>query len=92
MGHPDFRVDGRIFATLGHPRAGWGMLKLSPEDQEFLIRAYPDIFVPVNGAWGKAGCTNLQLRKAPAGVVREALTFAWRTRRTKTLAARYPVE
>ncbi len=50
MGHPDFRVGKRIFATLGHPRPGWGMVKLTPEQQEWLVRAQPNTFTPVSGA------------------------------------------
>src|SRR2546426_5700970 len=57
MGHPDFRVGGRIFATLGYPRSGWGMVKLTPEQQELFVRAQPLAFAPVKGAWGRAGAT-----------------------------------
>ena len=32
MCHPDFRVGGKIFATLW-PAAGWAMVKLTPEQQ-----------------------------------------------------------
>src|SRR5947199_3289957 len=46
MGHPDFRVAGRIFATLGYPRSGWGMVKLTPEQQELFVRAQPAVFAP----------------------------------------------
>ncbi len=53
MGHPDFRVAGRVFATLGYPGAGWGMIKLPPEDQGFLVRTQPAAFAPVKGAWGR---------------------------------------
>jgi hypothetical protein len=83
MGHPDFRVGGKIFATLGYPRAGWAMIKLPPEDAAFLVRTHPDTFSPVKGAWGRAGCTNLELRVARAGPVREALTIAWQARAAK---------
>jgi hypothetical protein len=55
MGHPDFRAGGRIFATLGYPDDGWAMVKLTPEQQEELVRTEPDVFVPVKGAGdGKA--------------------------------------
>ncbi len=87
MGHPDFRVGGRIFATLGYPREGWGMVKLTPEQQDFIVRARPAVFAPANGAWGRAGATTVRLRAAPKGVVREALTIAWRNRAPKRLAA-----
>jgi hypothetical protein len=63
MDHPDFRVRGKIFATLGYPDAAWGMVKLSPEDQE-VVAAEPDVFVPVKGAWGRQGNTNVRLDAA----------------------------
>jgi hypothetical protein len=88
MGHPDFRVGGRIFATLGHPRRGWAMIKLPPEDQRFLVRNHSGSFRPAAGAWGRAGSTAVQLRPAPKGVVRNALSIAWRARAPKRLAAR----
>src|SRR3989454_6777840 len=62
MGHPDFRVAGRIFATLGYPRSGWGMVKLTPEQQELFVRAQPAAFAPVKGGWGRGGATNVRLR------------------------------
>ena len=86
MGHPDFRVGGKIFATLGHPRAGWAMIKLPPEDQRFLVKAQPRAFSPVPGGWGEAGATRVQLRAARAAPVREALTIAWRARAPKRIA------
>ena len=55
MDHPDFRVGGKIFATLGYPDAGCAMVKLSPIDQDLFIQADPEAFVPVKGAWGKGG-------------------------------------
>ena len=86
MGHPDFRVAGRIFATLGHPRSGWGMVKLTPEQQELFVRAQPVAFTPVKGGWGRGGATNVKLRTASKGAVREALITAWRNRAPKRLA------
>jgi hypothetical protein len=85
MGHADFRVAGKIFATLGYPRAGWGMVKLTPEQQAFIIRAAPRAFVPVKGAWGQGGATSVQLRSARKGVVREALMNAWQNRAPRSL-------
>ena len=87
MRHPDFRMKKRIFATLGHPGPGWAMIKVAPEEQEWLVRADPDTFTPVPGAWGRAGCTNVRLRSARKGPVLEALTSAWRRRAPKSLAA-----
>ena len=77
MGHPDFRVAGRIFATLRHPRAGWAMVKLTPAQQAAAVRRHPRSFTPVAGGWGRRGCNNVRLRTAPKGLVREALRTAW---------------
>ena len=88
MGHPDFRVAGRIYATLGYPRSGWGMIKLTPEQQEVFVRAEPAVFAPVKGGWGRRGATNVRLRAAKQGAVREALITAWRNRAPKRLAER----
>jgi hypothetical protein len=92
MGHPDFRVKNRIFATLGYPGHGWGMIKLTPEQQEWLVRAQPETFTPVPGAWGRAGCTNVRLRPARKHVVREALISAWRNRAPKRVAEQLPLD
>src|SRR3989442_6794582 len=88
MGHPDFRVAGRIFATLGYPRSGWGMVKLTPEQQELFVRAQPAVFAPVKGGWGRGGATNVRLRAAKLGAVREALITASGNRAPKRLARR----
>lgn len=77
MDHPDFRVKGKIFATLG-PDEDWGALKLTTEQQEFLIRAEPNAFKPANGAWGKRGATIVTLSAAKEDDVRSALAQAWR--------------
>jgi len=86
MGHPDFRVVGKIFATLNYPRSGWGMVGLTPDQQELFVRAEPKAFVPVKGGWGRKGATNVQLRSARKSAVREALLTAWRNRAPKRLA------
>ena len=78
MGHPDFRVGGKIFATLGYPDAGWAMVKLTPDQQEAFVSAEPEVFVPVKGAWGRGGATNVRLRPARAKSVRVALSAACR--------------
>ncbi len=78
MGHPDFRVGGRIFATLGYPDERWAMVKLAPDQQEGLVAAEPAAFTPVKGSWGQKGATNVHLRKAKAASVRAALMAAWR--------------
>jgi hypothetical protein len=85
MDHPDFRVGGRIFATLGYPRSGWGMVSLTPEQQELFVQAQPAAFAPVNGGWGRSGATNVRLRAAKKTAVREALAIAWRNRAPKRL-------
>ncbi len=86
MGHPDFRVAGRIFATLGYPESGWAMVKLTPEQQELFVKSQPAAFAPVKGGWGRGGATNVRLRAAKKGAVREALITAWRNRAPKRLA------
>ena len=90
MGHPDFRVKNRVFASLGYPARGWGMVKLTPEQQDWLVGAAPGAFSPVNGAWGLAGSTNIKLQAASKGMVREALITAWRNRAPKRLAQQVP--
>jgi len=86
MDHPDFRVRGKIFATLGYPDEGWGMVKLTPTDQQLLIAAAPDVFVPAKGAWGRKGATTVKLTAAKKGTVRDALAAAWRNTAPKSLA------
>lgn len=78
MDHPDFRVGGRIFATLGYPGAEWAMVKLFPDQQAAYTTADPKTFVQVKGAWGKKGCTNVRLASANKARVKEALHAAWR--------------
>lgn len=86
MRHPDFRVAGKVFATLGYPDATRGMVKLTPQQQARFVSAYPGVFVPVNGAWGKSGCTSVILRAARKTQVREALQMAWRNTAPTRLA------
>lgn len=76
MGHPDFRVGGRIFASL---RAGerTGTVKLSPEEQSELVAEHGSTFEPAAGAWGRQGWTSIQLDAAPPSAVRGALLLAW---------------
>jgi hypothetical protein len=89
MDHPDFRVGGKIFATLGYPRAGWAMVKLPPGDQQLFIVADPKAFVPIKGAWGAKGATNVILKAATKARVRQALRAAWRNTAPKTLAKQH---
>ena len=80
MNHPDFRVGGKIFATLGAPNNTWGMVKLTPEQQRQFVRDEPKVFVPVKGAWGKQGCTNVCLKPATKAILSPAMLTAWRNR------------
>lgn len=76
MGHPDFRVNNRIFATL-HTGDRFGMVALTPEQQREFIDNHPDMFTPEAGAWGRAGSTRVSLSSVDAEVLGEALTLAW---------------
>ncbi len=78
MDHPDFRVSGKIFATLGYPEHGWGMLKLTLSQQSAFVTSSPRVFSPVPGGWGRRGATNVRLRYATAKVLLPALTEAWK--------------
>lgn len=78
MHHPDFRVGGKIFATLGYPDAKSAVVKLTIEEQKEFARTNPDIFTPVKGAWGRQGSTTINLPAATIDIVREALIAAWR--------------
>jgi hypothetical protein len=77
MHHPDFRVRGRIFATLGYPTKDSAMVKLPQHKQTEFMRSNPDVFQPAKGAWGRQGSTIVYLRAATINIVREALTAAW---------------
>jgi hypothetical protein len=83
MGHPDFRVHGKIFATLQYPNESWGMVKLPPQEQQTFVHAEPEAFVPVKGAWGRQGCTSVRLEAAEASTVEHALGIAWRNAGTE---------
>ena len=78
MRHPDFRVGGKIFATLGYPDENSAMVKLSADDQKEFVRTNPGLFTSAKGAWGRQGATNIDLSAARIKIVREALTAAWR--------------
>ncbi len=87
MGTPDFRVRGRIFATLPAGASARGVLKFTPEQQELFMRVDPAAFAPVDGGWGRKGWTRVSLRAAQARFVGDALTAAWRNVAPKKLAA-----
>jgi hypothetical protein len=76
MNHPDFRANGRIFATL-HGDNRYGMVKLNPRDQARFIEDLPVAFAPENGAWGRQGCTRVDLKAVDEETLGEALTLAW---------------
>lgn len=76
MDHPDFRLNGKIFASLGFPDENWGMVKLSPEEQRSFVAKAPGVFKPCNGAWGRQGCTNVHLESAKGAVLRSAMVAA----------------
>jgi len=82
MGHPDFRVNNRIFATLHHDRA-FGMVALTPEQQEHFMHAHPDAFAPESGAWGRGGSTRVRLAAVHEETLGEAMTLAWQNTMNK---------
>ncbi len=90
QGHPDFRVRGKIFATLGYPDETVGMVKLTPEQQAMLCHAEPGMFMPVKGGWGRRGSTHVRLATIDEVTLRSALAMAWRNAAPKSLAANFP--
>lgn len=87
MTHPDFRVKGKIFATLfPRDKKTWGMIKLKPEQQCVFVKAHPDVFQPVAGGWGKLGATQIRLDRARAAILRDAMITAWCNTAPKSLA------
>ncbi len=90
MGSPDFRVGGRIFATLAAQAQGYGNLMLSPEQQAAFVAEAPDVFIPIPGGWGRNGATHLQLAAANEDLVFGALQTAWKLRLEKNRTARKP--
>lgn len=85
MNHPDFRVAGKIFATLGYPDKSRAMVKLSPEDQHYFSKDHPDTFIPVKGAWGRRGATSVLLKAAKKEILAKAIEAAWRNTAPKRL-------
>ena len=78
MGHADFRIKGKIFASLYGQEKGLAMVKLKPEQQRQVIKEHPTMFAPISGGWGRQGATQVQLNEASAGTLRAALMTAWR--------------
>ena len=80
MGQPDFRVRGRIFATLASAHEGYGNLKLTPEQQAMFVEELPEVFLPIAGGWGRMGMTHIRLSEASEDVLTGALQVAWNLR------------
>jgi hypothetical protein len=85
MAHPDFRVGGKIFATLGYPDAKHGMVVLPPEAQNKFVQTDPAVFAPAKGAWGKRGSTSVRLEAVDSLTLHRAMKIAWRHRAPKRL-------
>jgi len=82
MGHPDFRINNRIFSTLHHDDH-YGMVKLTPDEQRAFMRAHPSAFAPESGAWGLQGCTRVRIDAVDEDTLGEAMTLAWRAASSK---------
>jgi hypothetical protein len=88
MGQPDFRVDGKIFATLASAHEGYGNLKLTPDQQHEFVQEMPDIFIPIRGGWGRMGMTHIKLDAATEDLLTRALRTAWKLRSEKNAKSR----
>jgi hypothetical protein len=77
QGHPDFRVAGKVFATLGWPDTAWGMVKLPIEEQKTRVGTQPEVFEPAPGAWGQRGSTKIRLAAAEIDLIEQVLRVAW---------------
>ena len=88
MGAADFRVSGRIFATLASQRLGYGNLMLTPELQAAFVAEQPDMFLPIPGGWGRNGATHIRLAIATEDVLTGALRAAWKLRVEKNEISR----
>ena len=85
FGHADFRVGGKIFATLSLAEEGYGVLLLTPEQQAGMVEDAAAVFSPVSGGWGRHGATRVRLAKVKADMLEDALRTAWRRRAPKRL-------
>jgi hypothetical protein len=83
MGKPDFRVGGKIFATLASDDQGYGNLKLTLEQQEAFVAEAPEIFLAIHGGWGRMGMTHIRLAAASEDVLTGVLHTAWKLRTDK---------
>jgi len=87
-GHPDFRVGGKVFASLGYPDATLGMIKLTPDQQAMLVESTPKVFASIRNAWGQKGYTNVRLVEADTATLKHALALAWENTAPKKLKGR----
>jgi hypothetical protein len=92
MKHPDFRVAGKIFATLGYQNTDRAMVKVTPMEQEMLVRGEPSVFSPETGAWGRKGCTRVSLKVAKITSIRRALDAAWQLAAPENLSQQFLTE
>jgi hypothetical protein len=90
MGSVDFRVGGRIFATLAAVKQGYGNLMLTPEQQATFVAELPEVFLAIPGGWGRNGATHVRLAKATEDVLEGALRTAWKLRMDKNADGRKP--
>jgi YjbR len=88
MGAVDFRVGGRIFATLASEDKGYGNLMLTPELQAQFVEELPDVFLPIPGGWGRMGSTHIRLAKANEDLLTGALRSAWKLRVEKNMGTK----
>jgi len=88
MGAADFRVGGRIFATLASQKQGYGNLVLTPAQQAAFVEELPDVFVPIAGGWGRMGMTHIRLATVNEDVLAGALRAAWKLRIDKNTKPR----
>lgn len=91
MGHADFRVGGKVFATLGYPDAGSGMVKLTLDQREIMMDAEPAVFRAVPGGWGAKGATLVTIAAADEGALRGALASAWRNTAPPKILKAHPL-
>ena len=88
MGSADFRVGGRIFATLASQKQGYGNLMLTPQMQADFVEEQPEVFLPIAGGWGRMGMTHIRLAQANEDVLAGALRAAWKLRVEKNALGR----
>ena len=88
MGSPDFRVGGRIFATLASQAKGFGNLMLTLEQQTEFVSELPEMFLPIPGGWGRMGMTHIRLAHANEDLLTGALRTAWALRIKKNQSAK----